>query len=309
MQAHTNNNLSSSTRSGFTLVELLVVIAIIGVLVALLLPAVQAAREAARRTQCINNLKQIGLAVQNFHDTYERIPPGRWWNGSSTWFALILPQIESTQAYNLWQYDLSYYDSANEQARQFAPSVYVCPSRGRDPSVLCHLDDASPGACGDYMGNWGSDWDPDPAMRHIMNGVIGHSQTWPTLTEYWSGGYEFREITDGLSNTLLAGEKHLPTEALNQAVADVSIYNGDYGSSFALAGVKYPLARGPSDPLSLTPERPDRATGWVYFGSWHPGAIHFAMCDGSVQVIAVEIDLETLGFLAQRDDGEVTGEF
>ncbi|MEM9657970.1 MAG: DUF1559 domain-containing protein, partial [Planctomycetota bacterium] len=79
------------SRRGFTLVELLVVIAIIGVLVALLLPAVQAAREAARRTSCTNNIRQIGLAVHNFEDNYKVVPPARWRNGSPTWFAVIMP--------------------------------------------------------------------------------------------------------------------------------------------------------------------------------------------------------------------------
>jgi prepilin-type N-terminal cleavage/methylation domain-containing protein len=294
----------------FTLVELLVVIAIIGILVALLLPAVQAAREAARRTHCTNNLKQIGLAVHNFHDTYGRMPPGRWWNESATWFALILPQMEEEDAYNLWvyQFPASYYHPINKAAREFTPPMYLCPSRGRSPGTLSNDvsegGESTPGACGDYAGNWGSNWDRN--KPNIINGVIGNSITYPKYTDAWSGGIEFREITDGLSKTLLAGEKHIPTGALYGAVADVSIYNGDFGSSFCLAGLNFPIARGPEDPIGEGKKRP---TDWVYFGSWHPGICQFVRCDGSVRSLGVEIDLETLGRLAQRNDARFTEEY
>ncbi|HZN35700.1 MAG TPA: DUF1559 domain-containing protein, partial [Pirellulaceae bacterium] len=100
-------------RAGFTLVELLVVIAIIGVLVALLLPAVQAAREAARRSSCQNNLKQIGLATHNFHDVYNQLPPLRVNNNRATWFVLIMPYMEQENIERLWRYDQDYSNAAN----------------------------------------------------------------------------------------------------------------------------------------------------------------------------------------------------
>src|SRR5688572_11304814 len=100
-----------SARPAFTLVELLVVIAIIGVLVALLLPAVQAAREAARRSQCQNHLKQIGLAVQNYHDARRELPPSRVADGQQTWLALILDYMEQSSVKRLWNSQLGcYYD-------------------------------------------------------------------------------------------------------------------------------------------------------------------------------------------------------
>ena len=107
---------SNARKRGFTLVELLVVIAIIGILVALLLPAVQAAREAARRSQCQNNLKQLGLAVQNFHGTHQEIPPSRWRDEHASGLALIMPFMEANSEYELWDFEKTYYDVANKQA-------------------------------------------------------------------------------------------------------------------------------------------------------------------------------------------------
>src|SRR5215510_8577319 len=107
-----------SYRRAFTLIELLVVIAIIGILVALLLPAVQAAREAARRSQCVNNLKQVGIALQNFESVRKFVPPSREPCGVSTWEILILPYMEETAAASQWDYTTGYYHQKPE-ARQF----------------------------------------------------------------------------------------------------------------------------------------------------------------------------------------------
>ena len=124
-----------SHRRGFTLVELLVVIAIIGILIALLLPAVQAAREAARRVQCANNLKQIGLAVQNYHDVKKALPPARIGGGGhATWAALILPYLEQENAGDLWDYSRSYFYQTTA-AQQAQVKAYYCPSRRTGPQL------------------------------------------------------------------------------------------------------------------------------------------------------------------------------
>ena len=150
-------------RAAFTLVELLVVIAIIGILIALLLPAVQAAREAARRTQCANNLKQIGLAVQNYQDTKNALPPARIGGGGhATWAALVLPYIEQESAGELWDFTLSYFHQT-QAAQQAQIKVYFCPARRSPPQLSINGDlpaDAptptgsfalhKPGALGDY---------------------------------------------------------------------------------------------------------------------------------------------------------------
>ena len=126
--------LTPRGRRAFTLVELLVVIAIIGILIALLLPAVQAAREAARRTQCANNLKQIGLAVHNYHDVRKALPPVRIAGGTgwATFFVMILPYMEQDQIYDLWDLERRYSDQT-AAAQQAVVNAYYCPTRRRPP--------------------------------------------------------------------------------------------------------------------------------------------------------------------------------
>lgn len=127
----------------FTLVELLVVIAIIGILVALLLPAIEAAREAARRSQCVNNLKQVGIAVQNYHDTRKELPPMRVWDGDRTWLALILPYLEEQIVADMWKSKGAsgnanwgcFYDQAYEYRTAIINSFY-CPSMSHDSRIL-----------------------------------------------------------------------------------------------------------------------------------------------------------------------------
>jgi prepilin-type N-terminal cleavage/methylation domain-containing protein len=121
---------------GFTLVELLVVIAIIGVLVALLLPAIQAAREAARRTQCINNLKQLGIAVQNYHDARKELPPNRVMDGQQTWLGLILPYIEQSQVQGLWDSSLGCFYDQSYAARTAIVDTFYCPSMNHETRIL-----------------------------------------------------------------------------------------------------------------------------------------------------------------------------
>ena len=147
---------------GFTLVELLVVIAIIGILVALLLPAIQAAREAARRTQCVNNLKQIGIAIQNHHDTYKRIPNSRRTFDYITWAAELWPFIEEGNIAVAWDRTRRYYDQ-KEHVRTAQIPIYLCPTRRGPPAVSISGDNDQgsesgqnvPGALSDYACNTG----------------------------------------------------------------------------------------------------------------------------------------------------------
>src|SRR5687767_11571553 len=131
------------SNSAFTLVELLVVIAIIGILIALLLPAVQAARESARRTQCGNNLKQIGLAIHNYHDVYKELPPERINTDLATWCILILPYLEHSGVFETWNLSARYYDAAQTGNRTARIDTWFCPTRWR-PSHLSVQEDLDP---------------------------------------------------------------------------------------------------------------------------------------------------------------------
>ena len=123
-------------RRAFTLVELLVVIAIIGILVALLLPAIQAAREAARRSQCSNNLKQIGIATHTYHDSQKALPPMRVWDADRTWLALLLPYMEEAQIADLWDPQLGcFYDQPLAMRIAIVNTLY-CPSMPHDTRIL-----------------------------------------------------------------------------------------------------------------------------------------------------------------------------
>ena len=169
-------------RGGMTLVELLVVIAIVATLMALLLPAVQSVREAARVTQCRNNLKQIGLATQLRVNSERTYPPGRYNGMHPSWFALILPYLERGSEYALWKFDREYYDAANKPAQEAIIPFYVCPSRAR-PNPLSTSDfrtnapvrPSAPGLLGDYAGCFGDTLVGEQNMNFTLrryNGLI-----------------------------------------------------------------------------------------------------------------------------------------
>jgi prepilin-type N-terminal cleavage/methylation domain-containing protein/prepilin-type processing-associated H-X9-DG protein len=301
----------SPTR-GFTLVELLVVIAIIGVLVALLLPAVQSARESARRASCTNNLHQIGLALQSFHNDHKKLPPSRYFNGYPTWFAIILPYVEEQNLAALWHLDEPFYADVNQPARETPVAIFRCPSRSG--AYLVHDsqgnsgDHDTLGGPGDYAGNAGSD-DPDEPFPDYWyphaNGVLITARMFFTpgyRDRRWQSEISFKRITDGLSKTLLAGEKHIPLGNLD---AQGSPYNGDNQSNCArVAGRHAPLASDPADRRNCRTLNDCKNCVCDNFGSWHPGTCQFLFCDGHVASLAVDMDATTLDRLATRADGE-----
>lgn len=290
---------------GFTLIELLVVVAILGVLISLLLPAVQAAREAARRTQCSNNLRQLGIATHNFHDIYRFLPPAFIGdnsdtpNGWATWGALVLPFIEGENVHARW--DISRRASfQNPEAYQTQIRTYLCASR-RDP-VLSVGDFATPGgALSDYAASFGtealyinSSGSLIPNLPYVAQEPSGE---WKVVK--WAGQTRFSDITDGTSNTTLFGEKHIRPKSLRGKNEDRSVYSGVRNTHRRMMGIS---PNGAIRPL-LTPDIQSLPEANSSFGGPHPGVCQFVYCDGSVKALSITADLQTLSNLATRNDG------
>ncbi|MDA0661109.1 MAG: DUF1559 domain-containing protein [Planctomycetota bacterium] len=299
-------------KNAFTLVELLVVIAIIGVLVALLLPAVQAAREAARRMTCTNHLKQVGLALHMFHDTYEKIPPARWhltvpqtMVGYTSWITLIMPHLEAGPEYALWRLEDGYYADINKRARETLIPTFFCPSKRSMTLSAEQPGRGKPGSAGDYAGNAGHSFSVDTSISHLeQTGVI--ITQFGRLTDkqecIWDSKLGFKHITDGLSKTIFAGEKFLRADQFGKWPDDSSIYNGDHMHPFArVGGINNPIAKSPMEEIN---KRFNANQIPITFGSWHPGVTNFLYGDGRVSVTPVTLEPQVLDLLTRREDGQ-----
>ena len=322
--------LKHSMRSrsfGFTLVELLVVIAIIGLLVALLLPAVQTARESARRIQCVNNLRQVGLATANFESSTRSFPPARleakpgefttYCAGlEPSWLVRIMPYLEEKALYDRWNLYSSFTDH-DENTRSGTVSAFLCASR-RGPTTVetrNYETEAAPCGCGGYRKQLGgaladyvaSHGDPGPTMNGGPDsfqwggngtGIITSSraacENWEAVG--WIDRIGVRHVKDGMSNTIIAGEKHIVREELGLYPFDPPAYDGDVLQGFArIGGPGYPIASGPND----------TATDFLSFGSWHASVCNFVFGDVSVRGLTPATDTEILGALCNRNDGLV----
>ena len=299
-------------RRAFTLVELLVVIAIIGILIALLLPAVQMAREAARRTSCSNNLKQIGLGLHMYHDTYQRLPAG-WWGfdpstGGPHWFGLpgwawsaaILPYMEQTAVYeNLVHFDLPITDPANDQGRVTVLEIFRCPSDAA-PETFELKDDSGAGApcfgsasfpvtlaTNNYLGVFGT--------VDFHNVCAGPTNCEGNGTLFLNRGLPFAEIRDGLSNTLVVGERSSEL-APSTWVGVVSC--GEHAPARVCGVATYP------------PNSEQQPVHYFHnFSSQHPSGTQFLAADGSVKLIAETIEMATYQALCTRKLGDVVGDY
>ncbi len=309
----------SRQKNGFTLVELLVVIAIIGILIALLLPAVQAAREAARRMQCTNNMKQIALALHNYHSSHNMLPPGAWGRYAGSWIGLILSHMEQVNAMENYDPSLRYYDPVNLDIIHPRQAAFSCPSdmpavRSTDPTIPKYNYVVNLGRTSVYRKSlWdGVTFSPAPFHNHELG--------FPTATDK-PPQYNFRDISDGLSCTLLLGE-------CRQGQHDEDLRGLTWWSPACGFTTHYAPNSSVPDYLDLgwgtlckahnsMPECPceeqagtntDRPVNFSA-RSRHPGGVNAALCDGSVRFIEDEIDLTLWRNLASMQDGEVLIDF
>ena len=303
-------------RRGFTLVELLVVIAVIGILISLLLPAVQAAREAARRTQCKNNLKQVGLALQMHHDAHKTLPAG-WVTTSPMapdgpdplgepgwgWASSILNYMEETAVHdNLINKKLSITDPANDAARLKYLPIFRCPSDVAGPELFV-LDGTSVQiARANYVGMFGTLEEEEHEHEHGFGSAEDedheHEHGLEEHADHGDGlfihnrGFGFQAITDGLSKTIMVGERSSKISG--------STWVGVVGESEeAIQRVV-----GVSD---HTPNHPE--AHFDDFSSFHSGGALFVLADGSVQFVSENIDLETFHALSTRGENDIVSQY
>jgi type II secretory pathway pseudopilin PulG len=284
-------------------VELLVVIAIIGILIALLLPAVQAAREAARRTQCNNNLGQIALAVANYESAFKSLPAGvldttgpiqTTAQGQHIgWLAHILPQLEQLNAYNSVDFSASAYAPANVKVRNWGARVFICPS---DSGVV--------GATGVGTSNYaGCHHDIEAPIDADNNGVF-----------FLNSHVRLAGITDGTSQTILASEKLVtPSDLgwLSGTRATLRNTGSPINASSRLGGVlaqigDLPDWQPPGRAGTLTAPPANAVVGG--FESSHPGGALAAFVDGSVHFLQASLGPPILSQLGHRADGQLLDE-
>ena len=331
-------------RSGFTLVELLVVIAIIGILIAMLLPAIQAARESARRANCSSNLKQWATAMLLYSDrNAEQLPPSAVSRGAAnatnasnnglSWIVLLWPMMEKETTYS----KMELLDAAGTSGgsvnsallKDDRSDTYYCPTRGfrLNPGSADYA-----GQCVDYVCvgvtlQAGETEVPSVLTATSVNGALSG---WRTSAEPWMGGaiipsnmagtmasprlpiqsrVSIGGVTDGMTYTALVGEKHLNPNRLGQMGYD-NPYNPGHIASGHAGGVKIAglgLAQSPTANvvnLSNTSGDGSNDVNYYRFGSWHPGITQFAFGDARVASVKNHADPNTLNYMAGRGDGQ-----
>ena len=286
----------SRRRHGFTLIELLVVIAIIATLMALLLPAVQNAREAARRTQCTNNLKQIALAMHNYHDANGCLPLGSQPNFISG-FTSILPYIEGGVTYNLYDFNIDYATPHNQQVLSQRVQTYLCPSMNMPREVPLKMCNET-GAPGSYLLNEGTAQYMSP-----NDGMFGIN--WPN-DGYPNAPVIFEEVTDGTSNTILCGEATYDMRNYNWSAMGCPALVGQTRFGYARWGVGYPSAALGTSAKKFNVHTSANNGGYQ---SMHPGGAMFALADGSVRFVGQSVDESLIDTITTRKSGEVANDF
>jgi prepilin-type N-terminal cleavage/methylation domain-containing protein/prepilin-type processing-associated H-X9-DG protein len=280
-------------RRAFTLIELLVVISIIGVLVALLLPAVQRAREAARRISCTNNLKQVGIALHQYHDGHGCLPMGYTWKtdyvrGGFGWGSMILPGLEQTPLFNAANFSLPLWNQVNTTVAATAISFLLCPSDETSSGRFLERDgfryaDSSYVAC---FGPGNMDANPDD-----RRGLFSRNSS-----------TKFADVTDGLSQTLAASERHNGTYSIvigsHEHFDAETVWVGAVKEDPDDDHAHTTLFQSSHTPTSGEMNDQDAA-------SRHDGGTNFLLGDGSVKFLKNSINLGVYRSLSSRSGGEV----
>lgn len=289
--------------SGFTLVELLVVIAIIGILIALLLPAVQAAREAARRSQCSNNLKQLGLALLNYESTHKTLPPIGISSNTLGWQVLILPFLEQAPLHQQFDFKKNCWTTPNWQLTINPISAYLCPctpdtNETRD-TIHGTIDGKYPYSL-HYYGVAG------PKGQNTYAGVAytcpNSGESCGGICDQGTAGYptpvKLASITDGTSNTYVLGEC---------SWREMGRYRAWTISTYVVTATNVALLSARNVSLGINAGVTNNAFNDIGFGSQHPGGCQFAMADGSARFTSETIDHAVYLAIASRNGNEAIG--
>lgn len=314
------------SRRGFTLIELLVVIAIIAVLIALLLPAVQQARESVRRTQCKNNLKQLGLALHNYHDSMSVLPPGHIGRCTTprlnaSGLTMLLPYFDQAPLYNSYNFNGSAttYVSTGGAAVTDDPTTngnakvvktivqaFLCPSDSASPLIAA--TGANYGISATNTGNGGAKTNYD--FITYGSAYISSCESWvltsPSIRRMFGDNSRctLTDVKDGTSNTIMMGET---TRDVYNGGTNAWGYRGWVMVGLDLAA--YPINQWTYFTVPPIVNPAGKLASWAYTGSLHTGGAHFLLADGSVRFISENIDTVTRQRLAYMSDGQVIGEF